>query len=339
MDDTRPGRPRGLGAAVLDLPRQGGLEPVPPRPAAIRDRGARVGRSIEHAGGQLIDHPGGRRGIDGRLRRAPAEHLPAPAPARGTTPRRASSLPAPAPTTFPDDWFMRRGEFERGALHDTAWEAELDVVTRWLDGQPLGGADRGAGRGHRLLLAADRRQGRAPRDRPRRRRARSRARPAARPSPARAPPRRGPVGRAARDRASPGRTPSSPRSCWAASAARASTPPRRPCSPASGPAAGWRRSSCCPTRPAARPTRSRGRGTPPASWRRRSGGRGSARSSAPRPGASSCSSRPRRAERRIAESSGRAFGAAGARCYPPARCPPSRTARSRPSAPASWPRR
>lgn len=70
---------------------------------------------------------------------SPADHRPAPGPARSTTPRRASSLPAPAPTTFPDDWFMRRGEFERGALHDTAWEAELDVVTRWLDGQPLAG--------------------------------------------------------------------------------------------------------------------------------------------------------------------------------------------------------
>jgi hypothetical protein len=70
---------------------------------------------------------------------AAADHPPAPAPARTTAPRRASSLPAPAPTTFPDDWFMRRGAFERGALHDTAWEAELDVVTRWLDGQPLAG--------------------------------------------------------------------------------------------------------------------------------------------------------------------------------------------------------
>src|SRR6185312_13343147 len=71
----------------------------------------------------------------------PTDHAPAPAaapgPARTAAPRRASSLPAPAPTTFPDDWFMRRGEFARGALHDTAWEAELDVVTRWLDGQPL----------------------------------------------------------------------------------------------------------------------------------------------------------------------------------------------------------
>jgi SAM-dependent methyltransferase len=46
---------------------------------------------------------------------------------------------APRNPAFPDDWFLRRGRFERGAIHDTAWQAELDVVTRWLDGLPLGG--------------------------------------------------------------------------------------------------------------------------------------------------------------------------------------------------------
>ena len=53
-----------------------------------------------------------------------------------TTTARPSRRPDPA---FPDDWFLRRGAFERGAVHDTAWEAELDVVTRWLDGLPLSG--------------------------------------------------------------------------------------------------------------------------------------------------------------------------------------------------------
>ena len=47
---------------------------------------------------------------------------------------RASPYPA-----FPDDWFLRRGPFERGAIHDAAWAAELDMVTRWLDGLPLAG--------------------------------------------------------------------------------------------------------------------------------------------------------------------------------------------------------
>jgi SAM-dependent methyltransferase len=57
-----------------------------------------------------------------------------PPPAR---PRGAGAVPAyPA---FPDDWFLRRGPFERGAIHDAAWAAELDMVTRWLDGLPLAG--------------------------------------------------------------------------------------------------------------------------------------------------------------------------------------------------------
>lgn len=53
-------------------------------------------------------------------------------------PKPVRSRPAPPPA-FPDDWFLRRGEFERGPIHDTAWAAELDVVTRWLDGRPLAG--------------------------------------------------------------------------------------------------------------------------------------------------------------------------------------------------------
>ncbi len=50
---------------------------------------------------------------------------------------------APSPTrvalAFPDDWFLRRGPFAHGAVHDTAWAAELDMVSRWLDAQPLAG--------------------------------------------------------------------------------------------------------------------------------------------------------------------------------------------------------
>jgi SAM-dependent methyltransferase len=61
---------------------------------------------------------------------------------------RATAAPSrpkpPAPTArsdpaFPDDWFLRRGPFERGPVHDTAWAAELDAVILWLDAQPLGG--------------------------------------------------------------------------------------------------------------------------------------------------------------------------------------------------------
>ena len=38
-----------------------------------------------------------------------------------------------------DDWYLRRGRYERGPVHDTAWNAELDAAGRWLDGLPIGG--------------------------------------------------------------------------------------------------------------------------------------------------------------------------------------------------------
>jgi demethylmenaquinone methyltransferase/2-methoxy-6-polyprenyl-1,4-benzoquinol methylase len=38
-----------------------------------------------------------------------------------------------------DDWYLRRGRYERGPVHDAAWNAELDVAGRWLDALPIGG--------------------------------------------------------------------------------------------------------------------------------------------------------------------------------------------------------
>ena len=38
-----------------------------------------------------------------------------------------------------DDFYLRRGRYERGPVHDTAWKAELDQATRWLDALPLSG--------------------------------------------------------------------------------------------------------------------------------------------------------------------------------------------------------
>ena len=38
-----------------------------------------------------------------------------------------------------DDWYLRRGRYARGPVHDTAWNAELDAAGRWLDAQPIGG--------------------------------------------------------------------------------------------------------------------------------------------------------------------------------------------------------
>ncbi len=73
---------------------------------------------------------------------APPEATTAPAlplPAAGLGDTVHTPPPAPAPA-FPDDWFLRRGAFERGSVHDVAWAAELDMVTRWLDGLGLTGA-------------------------------------------------------------------------------------------------------------------------------------------------------------------------------------------------------
>lgn len=38
-----------------------------------------------------------------------------------------------------DDWYLRRGRFSRGPLHDGPWSMELDEVTRWLDAVPITG--------------------------------------------------------------------------------------------------------------------------------------------------------------------------------------------------------
>jgi methyltransferase family protein len=38
-----------------------------------------------------------------------------------------------------DDWYLRRGRYERGPIHDAAWNAELDTAGRWLDGLPISG--------------------------------------------------------------------------------------------------------------------------------------------------------------------------------------------------------
>jgi demethylmenaquinone methyltransferase/2-methoxy-6-polyprenyl-1,4-benzoquinol methylase len=38
-----------------------------------------------------------------------------------------------------DDWYLRRGRYERGPVHDAAWNAELDIAGRWLDGLPIRG--------------------------------------------------------------------------------------------------------------------------------------------------------------------------------------------------------
>lgn len=38
-----------------------------------------------------------------------------------------------------DDWYLRRGRYARGPIHDAAWNTELDAAGRWLDGLPIRG--------------------------------------------------------------------------------------------------------------------------------------------------------------------------------------------------------
>jgi demethylmenaquinone methyltransferase/2-methoxy-6-polyprenyl-1,4-benzoquinol methylase len=38
-----------------------------------------------------------------------------------------------------DDWYLRRGRYARGPIHDAAWNAELDAAGRWLDTLPIHG--------------------------------------------------------------------------------------------------------------------------------------------------------------------------------------------------------
>ena len=33
-----------------------------------------------------------------------------------------------------EDWYLRRGRYARGPIHDGPWAMELDEVTRWVDG-------------------------------------------------------------------------------------------------------------------------------------------------------------------------------------------------------------
>jgi demethylmenaquinone methyltransferase/2-methoxy-6-polyprenyl-1,4-benzoquinol methylase len=100
---------------------------------------------------QLCPDCVGRAGENGflrfRLKTALSERARATAPDRPTT--------APAPPGDPlhdemiayysarapeyDEFYLRRGRYERGPIHDMAWQVDLDTATRWLDAQPLGG--------------------------------------------------------------------------------------------------------------------------------------------------------------------------------------------------------
>ena len=77
---------------------------------------------------------------EGRGRRAPRRPWPSTSAAEPVPDPDADLLAyyeARAPEY--DDWYLRRGRYERGPVHDAAWNAELDMAGRWLDERPLAG--------------------------------------------------------------------------------------------------------------------------------------------------------------------------------------------------------
>ena len=63
--------------------------------------------------------------------------------------RAAAAEAAEGPHGDWEDWYLRRGRFSRGPVHDGPWTMELEEVTRWVDGLSLGGTlvELGAGMG------------------------------------------------------------------------------------------------------------------------------------------------------------------------------------------------
>lgn len=85
-----------------------------------------------------------------RLKRALAERAtgvqaPVPAGPRIPAPTRRPSIDDEMRAYYAaradeyDDFYLRRGRYEHGPVHDVAWQTELDQATRWLDDLPLGG--------------------------------------------------------------------------------------------------------------------------------------------------------------------------------------------------------
>jgi demethylmenaquinone methyltransferase/2-methoxy-6-polyprenyl-1,4-benzoquinol methylase len=77
-----------------------------------------------------------RAGLDARA--ATAGRSP---PASATTPTHEDELVPYYDARAPeyDDWYLRRGRYAHGPVHDLAWQMELDAATSWLDGLPLRG--------------------------------------------------------------------------------------------------------------------------------------------------------------------------------------------------------
>jgi SAM-dependent methyltransferase len=105
---------------------------------------------------QLCPDCVGKAGDNGFLRFRLRQALTERGAAGGAVTAVADPRPAPAPAPSPDidatmlayyearapeydDWYLRRGRYERGPIHDAAWNAELDIAGRWLDELPIRG--------------------------------------------------------------------------------------------------------------------------------------------------------------------------------------------------------
>ncbi len=100
--------------------RSGGDAPCPRRPRPVRRTAARPTPASPAA----PDSSG-------------ATASPAAAPPESLDAEMLAYYQARAPEY--DDWYLRRGRYERGPVHDAAWHAELDIAGRWLDALPIHG--------------------------------------------------------------------------------------------------------------------------------------------------------------------------------------------------------
>ena len=115
------------------------------RPATTRSSGSGCGRRSRRAQRRPRRRPAPADRRRGRARGRGADRRPPPCPrpiaaARRSTPSDPDLIAyyeARAPEY--DDWYLRRGRYEHGPIHDAAWNAELDAAGRWLDGLPIAG--------------------------------------------------------------------------------------------------------------------------------------------------------------------------------------------------------
>ena len=84
--------------------------------------------------------PDARTGAPAPGARAPEEAAPAAVPSSPRRDPEAALVPYyEARAAEYDDWYLRRGRYSHGPVHDLAWQMELDAATTWLDGLALGG--------------------------------------------------------------------------------------------------------------------------------------------------------------------------------------------------------